>query len=69
MVVPTAVPKDSSKPGYVDLKWCHIEAYSFLSRALQLDDNPAPKVYTHPGYSLLISYVLAQACPTMICIH
>ena len=21
-------------------------------------DNPAPKLYTHPGYSVLISYVL-----------
>jgi len=31
--------------------------------------NPAPKLYTHPGYSLLISYVLAQARPTMIYIH
>jgi len=39
MAVPTAAPKDSSKPGYVDLKWCHIEAYSFLSRALQLDET------------------------------
>ena len=32
-------------------------------------DNPAPKLYTRPGYSLLISYVLAQAHPTMIYIH
>ena len=28
-----------------------------------------PKLYTHPRYSLLISYVLAQARPTMIYIH
>jgi len=28
-----------------------------------------PKLYTHPRYSLLISYVLAQARPTMFCIH
>jgi len=39
MAVPTAVPKGSSKPGYADLKWCHTEAYSFLSRALQLDET------------------------------
>jgi len=28
-----------------------------------------PKLYTHPQYSLLISYVLAQSRPTMIYIH
>ena len=28
-----------------------------------------PKLYTHPRYPLLISYVLAQARPTMIYIH
>jgi len=28
-----------------------------------------PKLHTHPRDSLLISYVLAQARPTMICIH
>ena len=28
-----------------------------------------PKLYTHPQYSLLISYVLAQARPTMIYIQ
>jgi len=39
MAVPTAVPKGSSKPGYADLKWCHTEAYSFLSKALQLDET------------------------------
>ena len=28
-----------------------------------------PKLDTHPRYPLLISYVLAQTRPTMICIH
>ena len=39
MAVPAPLPKGSSKPGYADLKWCHTEAYSFLSRALQLDET------------------------------
>jgi len=33
------------------------------------DNRPTPKLYTHPRYLLLISYVLAQARPTMIYIH
>ena len=39
----------------------YVHSHHGLSKIIQL--------YTHPQYSLLISYVLAQACPTMIYIH
>jgi len=42
----------------------HVHSHHGLSKIIH-----TPKLYTLPRYSLLISYVLAQARPTMFCIH
>ena len=42
----------------------HVHSHHGLSKIIH-----TPKLYTHPRYSLLISYVFAQARPTMFCIH
>jgi len=51
----------------------HLLLLPWQSRGCSLFSSAATiqarKLYTHPGYSLLISYVLAQARPTMIYIH
>ena len=42
----------------------HVHSHHGLSKIIH-----TPKLYTHPQYSLLISYVFAQARPTMFYIH
>jgi len=57
--------RDSDRHLFLDTLFpLYVHSHHGLSKIIH-----TPKLYTHPQYSLLISYVLAQACPTMIYIH
>ena len=47
----------------------HFLTHFFLCMYTVIMIIHTPKLYTHPRYSLLIFYVLAQARPTMTYIH